>query len=539
MPKLDFNDRVKREMIALQTEWQFDQEERERVEIGVSLKLAHQDYLEKVQRSSAVNYKAAVSHQELVDKQTKILEERRASIRGWEREQTKLMRYKENGVAVGEDEDRLEEIQQQLDAAKQSYADAARLFNTNALLLESEAKTDFEKQMYKNHADSLMEEDPFRGVYVNSNQFNYTLEVQAVKAEAKARVEQVGVKMDEKRLQAQAVQRAKMAEKKEEIAGLEQKANRNGRDERKLQSLKKDLVKMEETERRQKIKERYEASVTEHWSRVGREKELFALANKSYQDKRVQFNDMDWIMDAPKIEAFQKREMVVNEKIQDLMYKREALQAERSALLEMQEKKISLSFGEKWALRRFESKTKKLEKNIDKITKKEMDYCKKEWKSGKMTDDHYWARLRQVKSSDPEEFNKFMYNSNNERAVSGQLLQCDPSTYCKGAFEEAYRQKHSENHMWDRRWGIVEVNRMSLKTHTGVNYKEQLLPGVGKQGQYTKELDRGKVFEENREKKTAARVDLSDHLTKRPVERKLSKTADGVKKIEAKEVEKD
>ena len=539
MAKLDFNDRVKREMIALQTEWQFDQEERERVEIGVSLKLAHQDYLDKVKQRSVDNYNVAVAHQELVDNQTKILEERRASIRGWERELTKLMRYKENGVAVGEDEDRLEEIQQQLDAAKQSYADAARLFNTNALLLESEAKTDFEKQMYKNHADSLMEEDPFRGVYVNSNQFNYTLEVQAVKAEAKARVEQVGVKMDEKRLQAQAVQRAKMAEKKEEIAGLEQKANRNGRDERKLQSLKKDLVKMEEMERRQKIKERYEATVTEHWSRVGREKELFALANKSYQDKRVQFNDMDWIMDAPKIEAFQKREMVVNEKIQDLMYKREALQAERSALLEMQEKKISLSFGEKWALRRFESKTKKLEKNIDKITKKEMDYCKKEWKSGKMTDDHYWARLRQVKSSDPEEFNKFMYNSNNERAVSGQLLQCDPSTYCKGAFEEAYRQKHSENHMWDRRWGIVEVNRMSLKTHTGVNYKEQLLPGVGKQGQYTKELDRGKVFEENREKKTAARVDLSDHLTKRPVERKLSKTADGVKKIEAKEVEKD
>ena len=156
-----------------------------------------------------------------------------------------------------------------------------------------------------------------------------------------------------------------------------------------------------------------------------------------------------------------------------------------------------------------------------------------------MTDDHYWARLRQVKSSDPEEFNKFMYDSNNERAVSGQLLQCDPGTYCKGAFEEAYRQKHSENHMWDRRWGIVEVNRLSLKTHTGVNYKEQLLPGVGKQGQYTKELDRGKVFEENREKKTAARVDLSDHLTKRPVERTLPKTKDGVKIIEAKEVEKD
>jgi hypothetical protein len=449
------------------------------------------------------------------------------------------MRYKENGVAVVEDEDRLEEIKQQLDAAKQSYADAVRLFNTNALLLESEAKTDFEKQMYKNHADSLMEEDPFRGVYVNSNQFNYTLEVQAVKTEAKARVEQAGVRMDEKRLQEQAVQRAKMAEKKEEIAGLEQKADRNGRDERKLQSLKKDLVKMEEMERRQKIKERYEATVTEHWSRVGREKELFALANKSYQDKRVQFNDMDWIMDGNKTLAFQKREMGVNEKIQDLMYKREALQAERSALLEMQEKKIKLSFGEKWALRRFEAKTKKLEKNIDKITKKEMDYCKKEWKSGKMTDDHYWARLRQVKSSDPEEFNKFMYDSNNERAVSGQLLQCDPGTYCKGAFEEAYRQKHSENHMWDRRWGIVEVNRMSLKTHTGVNYKEQLLPGVGKQGQYTKELDRGKVFEENREKTTAVRVDLSDHLTKRPVERKLSKTADGVKKIEAKEVEKD
>jgi hypothetical protein len=494
--------------------------------------------LEKVPRISAVNYKAAVSHQELVDKQTKILEEKRASIRGWEREQTKLMRYKENGVAAGEDEDRLEEIQQQLDAAKQSYADAARLFNTNALLLESEAKTDFEKQMYKNHADSLMEEDPFRGVYVNSNQFNYTLEVQAVKAEAKARVEQVGVKMDEKRLQAQAVQRAKMAEKKEEIAGLEQKADRNGRDERKLQSLKKDLVKMEEMERRQKIKERYEASVTEHWSRVGREKELFALANKSYQDKRVQFNDMDWIMDGNKTLAFQKREMGVNEKIQDLMYKREALQAERSALLEMQEKKIKLSFGEKWALRRFEAKTKKLEKNIDKITKKEMDYCKKEWKSGKMTDDHYWARLRQVKSSDPEEFNKFMYDSNNERAVSGQLLQCDPGTYCKGAFEEAYRQKHSENHMWDRRWGIVEVNRMSLKTHTGVNYKEQLLPGVGKQGQYTKELDRGKVFEENREKTTAVRVDLSEHLTPRPVE-KLPKTVNGVKFVEAKEVEKD
>ena len=539
MAKLDFNDRVKREMIALQTEWQFDQEERERVEIGESLKLAHQDYLEKVQRSSAVNYKAAVSHQELVDKQTKILEEKRASIRGWEREQTKLMRYKENGVAVVEDEDRLEEIKQQLDAAKQSYADSVRLFNTNALLLESEAKTDFEKQMYKNHADSLMEEDPFRGVYVNSNQFNYTLEMQAVKTEAKARVEQAGVRMDEKRLQEQAVQRAKMAEKKEEIAGLEQKADRNGRDERKLQSLKKDLVKMEEMERRQKIKERYEATVTEHWSRVGREKELFALANKSYQDKRVQFNDMDWIMDGAKTEAFQKREMGVNEKIQDLMYKREVLQAERSALLEMQDKKIKLTFGEQWALRRFEVKAKKLEKSIDKITKKEMDYCKKEWKSGKMTDDHYWARLRQVRSSDPEEFNKFMYNSNNERAVSGQLLQCDPSTYCKGAFEEAYRQKHSENHMWDRRWGIVEVNRMSLKTHTGVNYKEQLLPGVGKQGQYTKELDRGKVFEENREKKTAARVDLSDHLTKRPVERTLPKTKDGVKIIEAKEVEKD
>ena len=365
MAKLDFNDRVKREMIALQTEWQFDQEERERVEIGESLKLAHQDYLEKVQRSSAFNYKAAVSHQELVDKQTKILEEKRASIRGWEREQTKLMRYKENGVAVVEDEDRLEEIKQQLDAAKQSYADTVRLFNTNALLLESEAKTDFEKQMYKNHADSLMEEDPFRGVYVNSNQFNYTLEVQAVKTEAKARVEQAGVRMDEKRLQEQAVQRAKMAEKKEEIAGLEQKADRNGRDERKLQSLKKDLVKMEEMERRQKIKERYEATVTEHWSRVGREKELFALANKSYQDKRVQFNDMDWIMDGNKTLAFQKREMGVNEKIQDLMYKREALQAERSALLEMQEKKIKLSFGEKWALRRFEAKTKKLEKNID------------------------------------------------------------------------------------------------------------------------------------------------------------------------------
>jgi hypothetical protein len=65
------------------------------------------------------------------------------------------------------------------------------------------------------------------------------------------------------------------------------------------------------------------------------------------------------------------------------------------------------------------------------------------------------------------------------------------------------------------------------------------LPGVGKQGQYTKELDRGKVFEENREKTTAVRVDLSEHLTQRPVERKLSKTADGVKKIEAREVEKD
>ena len=539
MAKLGFNDRVKREMIALQTEWKFDQEERERVEIGVSLKIAHQDYLDKVKQRSVDNYNAAVAHQELVDKQTKLLEERRASVRGWEREKAKLMQYKENGVAVAEDEDRLEEVQQQLDEAKKHYDSTARLFNTNALVLESEAKTDFEKQMYKNHADSLMVEDPFRGVYVNSNQFNYTLEVQAVKAEAKARVEQVGVKMDEKRLQTQAVQRAKMAEKKEEIAGLEQKADRNGREERKLQSLKKDLVKMEEMERRQKIKERYEATVTEHWSRVGREKELFALANKSYQDKRVQFNDMDWIMDGKKTLAFQKREMGVNEKIQDLMYKREALQAERSALLEMQEKKISLSFGEKWALRRFESKTKKLEKNIDKITKKEMDYCKKEWKSGKMTDDHYWARLRQVKSSDPEEFNKFMYNSNNERAVSGQLLQCDPSTYCKGAFEEAYRQKHSENHMWDRRWGIVEVNRMSLKTHTGVNYKEQLLPGVGKQGQYTKELDRGKVFEENREKTTAVRVDLSEHLTPRPVERKLPKTVNGVKFVEAKEVEKD
>ena len=539
MAKLGFNDRVKREMIALQTEWKFDQEERERVEIGVSLKIAHQDYLDKVKQRSVDNYNKAVAHQELVDNQTKLLEERRASVRGWEREKAKLMQYKENGVAVAEDEDRLEEVQQQLDEAKKDYDSTARFFNTNALVLESEAKTDFEKQMYKNHADSLMEEDPFRGVYVNSNQFNYTLEVQAVKAEAKARVEQVGVKMDEKRLQTQAVQRAKMAEKKEEIAGLEQKADRNGREERKLQSLKKDLVKMEEMERRQKIKERYEATVTEHWSRVGREKELFALANKSYQDKRVQFNDMDWIMDGPKTEAFQKREMGVNEKIQDLMYKREALQAERSALLEMQDKKIKLTFGEKWALRRFEAKAKKLEKNIDKITKKEMDYCKKEWKSGKMTDDHYWARLRQVRSSDPEEFNKFMYNSNNERAVSGQLLQCDPSTYCKGAFEEAYRQKHSENQMWDRRWGIVEVNRMSLKTHTGVNYKEQLLPGVGKQGQYTKELDRGKVFEENREKTTAVRVDLSEHLTPRPVERKLPKTMNGVKVVEAKEVEKD
>ena len=539
MAKLGFNDRVKREMIALQTEWKFDQEERERVEIGVSLKIAHQDYLDKVKQRSVDNYNAAVAHQELVDKQTKLLEERRASVRGWEREKAKLMQYKENGVAVAEDEDRLEEVQQQLDEAKKHYDSTVRLFNTNALVLESEAKTDFEKQMYKNHADSLMEEDPFRGVYVNSNQFNYTLEVQAVKAEAKARVEQVGVKMDEKRLQTQAVQRAKMAEKKEEIAGLEQKTDRNGREERKLQSLKKDLVKMEEMERRQKIKERYEATVTEHWSRVGREKELFALANKSYQDKRVQFNDMDWIMDGPKTEAFQKREMGVNEKIQDLMYKREVLQAERSALLEMQDKKIKLTFGEQWALRRFEAKAKKLEKNIDKITKKEMDYCKKEWKSGKMTDDHYWARLRQVRSSDPEEFNKFMYNSNNERAVSGQLLQCDPSTYCKGAFEEAYRQKHSENHMWDRRWGIVEVNRMSLKTHTGVNYKEQLLPGVGKQGQYTKELDRGKVFEENREKTTAVRVDLSEHLTPRPVERKLPKTMNGVKVVEAKEVEKD
>ena len=539
MAKLGFNDRVKREMIALQTEWKFDQEERERVEIGVSLKIAHQDYLDKVKQRSVDNYNVAVAHQELVDKQTKLLEERRASVRGWEREKAKLMQYKENGVAVAEDEDRLEEVQQQLDEAKKHYDSTVRLFNTNALVLESEAKTDFEKQMYKNHADSLMEEDPFRGVYVNSNQFNYTLEVQAVKAEAKARVEQVGVKMDEKRLQTQAVQRAKMAEKKEEIAGLEQKADRNGREERKLQSLKKDLVKMEEMERRQKIKERYETTVTEHWSRVGREKELFALANKSYQDKRVQFNDMDWIMDGPKTEAFQKREMGVNEKIQDLMYKREALQAERSALLEMQDKKIKLTFGEQWALRRFEAKAKKLEKNIDKITKKEMDYCKKEWKSGKMTDDHYWARLRQVRSSDPEEFNKFMYNSNNERAVSGQLLQCDPSTYCKGAFEEAYRQKHSENHMWDRRWGIVEVNRMSLKTHTGVNYKEQLLPGVGKQGQYTKELDRGKVFEENREKTTAVRVDLSEHLTPRPVERKLPKTVNGVKCVEAKEVEKD
>ena len=539
MAKLGFNDRVKREMIALQTEWKFDQEERERVEIGVSLKIAHQDYLDKVKQRSVDNYNVAVAHQELVDKQTKILEEKRASVRGWEREKAKLMQYKENGVAVAEDEDRLEEVQQQLDEAKKDYDSTARFFNTNALVLESEAKTDFEKQMYKNHADSLMEEDPFRGVYVNSNQFNYTLEVQAVKAEAKARVEQVGVKMDEKRLQTQAVQRAKMAEKKEEIAGLEQKADRNGREERKLQSLKQDLVKMEEMERRQKIQERYEATVTEHWSRVGREKELFALANKSYQEKRVQFNDMDWIMDGPKTEAFQKREMGVNEKIQDLMYKREALQAERSALLEMQDKKIKLTFGEKWALRRFEAKAKKLEKNIDKITKKEIDYCKKEWKSGKMTDDHYWARLRQVRSSDPEEFNKFMYNSNNERAVSGQLLQCDPSTYCKGAFEEAYRQKHSENHMWDRRWGIVEVNRMSLKTHTGVNYKEQLLPGVGKQGQYTKELDRGKVFEENREKTTAVRVDLSEHLTQRPVERKLPKTVNGVKCVEAKEVEKD
>ncbi len=539
MAKLGFNDRVKREMIALQTEWKFDQEERERVEIGVSLKIAHQDYLDKVKQRSVDNYNAAVAHQELVDKQTKLLEEKRASVRGWEREKAKLMQYKENGVAVAEDEDRLEEVQQQLDEAKKHYDSTARFFNTNALVLESEAKTDFEKQMYKNHADSLMEEDPFRGVYVNSNQFNYTLEVQAVKAEAKARVEQVGVKMDEKCLQTQAVQRAKMAEKKEEIAGLEQKADRNGREERKLQSLKKDLVKMEEMERRQKIKERYEATVTEHWSRVGREKELFALANKSYQDKRVQFNDMDWIMDGKKTLAFQKREMGVNEKIQDLMYKREVLQAERSALLEMKDKKIKLTFGEKWALRRFEAKTKKLEKNIDKITRKEMDNCKKEWKSGKISEEHYWARLRQVKSSDPEEFNKFMYESNNMRALSGQLLQCDPGTYCKGAYDEAYRQKHSENHMYDRRWGIVEVNRMSLKTHTGVNYKEQLLPGVGKQGLYTKELNRGQVFEENREKKTAARVDLSDHLTKNPVARTLPKTKDGVKVVEAKEVEKD
>ena len=118
MAKLDFNDRVKREMIALQTEWKFDQEERERVEIGVSLKLAHQDYLEKVQQRSADNYKAAVSHQELVDKQTKRLEEKRAAIRGWEREQAKLQQYKENGVSIAEDEDRLEEVKQQLEVAK-------------------------------------------------------------------------------------------------------------------------------------------------------------------------------------------------------------------------------------------------------------------------------------------------------------------------------------------------------------------------------------------------------------------------------------
>jgi hypothetical protein len=47
------------------------------------------------------------------------------------------------------------------------------------------------------------------------------------------------------------------------------------------------------------------------------------------------------------------------------------------------------------------------------------------------------------------------------------------------------------------------------------------------------------VFEENREKTTAARVDLSEHLTPRPVERKLPKTMNGVKVVEAKEVEKD
>ena len=107
-------------------------------------------------------------------------------------------------------------------------------------------------------------------------------------------------------------------------------------------------------------------------------------------------------------------------------------------------------------------------------------------------------------------------NCKNAKCVEGCPVSIDiPGFISKvkeGAFEEAYRQKHSENHMWDRRWGIVEVNRMSLKTHTGVNYKEQLLPGVGKQGQYTKELDRGKVFEENREKTTAVRVDLSEHL---------------------------
>ena len=147
MAKLDFNDRVKREMIALQTEWKFDQEERERVEIGVSLKIAHQDYLDKVKQRSVDNYNVAVAHQELVDKQTKLLEERRASVRGWEREKAKLMQYKENGVAVAEDEDRLEEVQQQLDEAKKHYDSTVRLFNTNALVLESEAKTDFEKQI--------------------------------------------------------------------------------------------------------------------------------------------------------------------------------------------------------------------------------------------------------------------------------------------------------------------------------------------------------------------------------------------------------
>ena len=42
-------------MIALQTEWKFDQEERERVEIGVSLKIAHQDYLDKVKQRSVDN----------------------------------------------------------------------------------------------------------------------------------------------------------------------------------------------------------------------------------------------------------------------------------------------------------------------------------------------------------------------------------------------------------------------------------------------------------------------------------------------------